>query len=386
MRAHNLSPLQNENRVVEIDIIRGFALFGVLLVNLTMIDATMYSYVPSAFEYSDPLTRFSALLIHLFAVGKFYSLFSMLFGLGFFYFMNKTDGSPISGRLYVRRLIALFFFGILHLVCVWYGDILHVYAITGFVLLRNRNRSSESLLKISILLFLLSTAIFVMFQADGGNSQNGMFTALQKAEIAYTQTSYIGMLTYRLTNELPMIAFNFLAVLPKILSLFMFGYYIGKSRMFVSIDSNLEHIKFIWRISGAVALLSAVGYSVLTINETFIAGAVVFDELLTISGALFYATSLIILYQNPVFKKVISPLKYSGKMALSNYLMQTICFTTLIYGYGAGLFGKIPYWAYFPIATLFYMGQIVISKWWLAHHKFGPMEYVWRRFTYSQSR
>lgn len=383
-----LSPLQNENRIVEIDIIRGFALFGVLLVNMTMIDATMYSYVSSAFDFSDPLTRISALMIHLFAVGKFYTLFSILFGLGFYYFMNKTDGTSVPNHLFKRRLFALFCFGILHLVFVWYGDILHVYAITGFVLLNSRNRSSQSLLKTSILLFVLSTAIFAMFQGSGG-SQIDRHMVMQEAENAYTQSSYIGMLTYRLISELPSIAFNFLAVLPKILSLFMFGYFIGKSRIFASLDENLIRIKTTWRISGVVALLCGMGYTLITSGlafENFEVMAVIFDEVLTISGALFYGTSLILLYRHAVFKKIVAPLRYSGKMALTNYLLQTICFTTLMYGYGAGLHGKMPYWAYFPIAFVFYVVQIGFSKWWLSYHKFGPMEWVWRRFTYWQSR
>ena len=160
---------QNSNRIIEMDIIRGFALFGVLLVNMTMIDATMYSY------------ESPSLLIHLFAVGKFYTLFSMLFGLGFFYFMNKPDGTVLDGYLFKRRLIALFFFGLLHLIFVWYGDILHVYAITGAVLLKSRNRSVKALLKTSVLLFVLSTFMFAWFRSSGG-TQVDMSSVMQDAE------------------------------------------------------------------------------------------------------------------------------------------------------------------------------------------------------------
>jgi len=387
MTSHHLSPLQNDNRVVEMDIIRGFALFGVLLVNMTMIDATMYSYVSSAFDLINPVARFSALMIHLFAVGKFYTLFSILFGLGFYYFMNKSDGTLVSGHLFKRRLFALFCFGILHLVFVWYGDILHVYAITGAILLTSRNRRSQSLLITAILLFLLSTAMFAWLQGNGG-TQLDMSNVVQEAENAYTQTSYMGMLKYRMTHELPMIAFNFLVVLPKILALFMFGYFIGKRRLFATLDDNLTLIKRVWRISGSVALICGLGYTLITggfISEQLEGLAVVFDEVLTLSGAIFYATTLILLYRNAKFRKIVAPLRYSGKMALTNYLIQTICFTTLIYGYGAGLYGKIPYWAYFPIAVIFYIIQIGLSKWWLTHHKFGPMEKIWRQFTYWQS-
>ncbi|HSN67301.1 MAG TPA: DUF418 domain-containing protein, partial [Fusibacter sp.] len=300
--------LQNNNRIIEMDIIRGFALFGVLLVNMTMIDATMYSY------------ESPSLLIHLFAVGKFYTLFSMLFGLGFFYFMNKPDGTLVAGYLFRRRLIALFFFGLLHLIFVWYGDILHVYAITGAILLNNRNRSVKSLLKTSVLLFILSTFMFAWFSSSGG-TQGDMSTVIQDAESAYTQTSYFNMLYYRITHELPMIAFNFIAVLPKILSLFMFGYYIGKRQIFSSLEDNLSLVRRTWRLSGVIAFVCGLGYT-LIIGEYIALRleilAVVFDELLTLSGALFYATSLILLYQSARFKKIVSPLQFSGKMALTN--------------------------------------------------------------------
>jgi uncharacterized protein len=380
--------MPQNNRVKEIDIIRGFALFGVLLVNLTMIDATMYSYVSSAFDLTDPMARFSALLIHLFAVGKFYTLFSILFGLGFYYFMNKQDGTSISESLFKRRLTALFFFGILHLVFVWYGDILHVYAITGAILLKNRSRNIESLIKTAFMLFILSTLMFVWFRSSGG-TQGDISAVIQEAENAYSQTSYFSMLQYRLTHELPLIAFNFMAVLPKILSLFLFGYYIGKRQILSAIEDHLPLIRRTWRLSGIIALICGIGYILLMgvfTSKSLDLMSVVFDELLTISGALFYATSLILLYQNAHFKRFVSPLQFSGKMALTNYLAQTIFFTTLINGYGAGLHGKIPYWAYFPIALLFYLIQIGLSKWWLSHHAFGPMEKVWRKFTYWQSR
>jgi len=385
MTKQHLNPLQDKNRIIEIDVIRGFALFGVLLVNITMIDATLYAYVASAFDHVDPLTRLSALLIHIFAVGKFYTLFSILFGLGFYYFMNKQDGTTVSAHLFRRRLFALFCFGMLHLTFVWYGDILHVYAITGVVLLNSRNRSSRSLLKTAILLFLLSTSMFAWFQGSGA-AQGDMSAIMREAEMAYSQPSYLGMVYYRVMHELPLIAFNFLTILPKILSLFMFGYYIGTRQIFESLEDNRMLINRVWRISGKTALFCGLGYTLIMGGYVFDhldVLAVIFDELLTISGALFYATSLILLYRSPKFKKIVSPLKYPGKMALTNYLMQTICFTTLIYGYGAGLYGKIPYWVYFPIAVVFYTVQVLGSKWWLKHHKFGPMESIWRQFTYS---
>ena len=136
-------PIEKKKRVEQIDVIRGFALMGVLLVNMTMIDGTLFSSVDPGLEGINLIFQKA---IHFFAVGKFYTLFSMLFGLGFYYFMKKDEGERIGKKLYKRRLMALFCFGLLHLIFVWHGDILHVYALVGICLMLNTNTSSAKLL------------------------------------------------------------------------------------------------------------------------------------------------------------------------------------------------------------------------------------------------
>ena len=382
------TPISKKNRIEQMDVIRGFALFGVLLVNLTMIDATMYTYSSSFNDTSGVFNQISAWMIHIFASGKFYTLFSILFGLGFYFFMNKNDGTFVENKLFARRLIALFFFGLLHVVFVWYGDILHVYAVTGAILLANRNKSPEKLLKTGIILFLLSTAIFVLASSMNG-SQETFNPIVDEATIAYTQTSYLEMVVYRMTNEIPNLVLNLVFVIPKILSLFLFGYYIGKREIFKNLDENQLLIHRVWIRSLIVSVLCIIGYTLydsplIDANMQFI--SVLFDEVLTLSGALFYATTLIKIYKNDGGKRLLTPLRYSGQMALTNYLTQTIFFTTLINGYGFGLFGKIPQAGYFPIALSFYMLQCLFSVWWMNRYRFGPMEKVWRIFTYGQNR
>ena len=379
------TPTSKKNRIEQMDVIRGFALFGVLLVNLTMIDATMFSYSSSFYDATGVLNLISAWMIHIFASGKFYTLFSMLFGLGFYFFMNKNDGTLVENRLFGRRLIALSFFGILHVIFVWYGDILHVYAVTGAILLANKNKSPEKLLKTGIIFFVLSTAIFVLASGMGGG-QTTVNPIVDEATMAYTQSSYFKMIGYRMTYEIPNLVLNLVFVIPKILSLFLFGYYIGKKEIFKHLDENQGLIQSVWIQSLIISVICIIGYTVYDSHANLQFLSVLFDEILTLSGALFYATSLIKIYKKDWGKKLLTPLRYSGQMALTNYLTQTIVFTTLINGYGFGFFGKIPQWGYFPIALSFYAVQCLFSIWWMKQYRFGPMEKVWRVFTYGQNQ
>ncbi|ACB84336.1 DUF418 domain-containing protein [Natranaerobius thermophilus] len=149
MSAH--TPISEKNRISEIDIIRGVALFGVLLVNVVAFNFTLPAHLQGVTPLTNPLhlgsaiDRLSAVFIQLFAEGKFYTIFSFLFGLGFYIFISRAEEKGLDSRkLFKRRMLALLGFGILHLILVWYGDILHVYALGGFLLVLFRNKSERS--------------------------------------------------------------------------------------------------------------------------------------------------------------------------------------------------------------------------------------------------
>ncbi|GAB6108520.1 DUF418 domain-containing protein [Fusibacter bizertensis] len=362
------------------DIIRGFALFGVLLVNLTMIDATMYSYVASPLSQVNPIDQLIAWVIHIFAVGKFYSLFSMLFGLGFYFFLNKPGNLIENEGYFKRRLWILLLISALHLIFVWYGDILHVYAITGFVLFKMRNKNPKVLLNQAAVLLILSTAIFIFAQSGG----NGEFPieSLQNSLEAYKGHSYFAMVKYRLFNEIPITLLNLVFILPKILALFSIGYAMGKMKIFLNLKAHLVRIKRFFTVMAIVSffLIMAVLFSTMTLKNTQL--VVAFDEILTITGALTYASGLILLYNNKRLAQFVKPLAATGQMALTNYLVQTIFFTTFFYGYGFGKFGIQHQIEYIILAVLFFAMQIIASNLWLKFHKFGPCELIWRKLTY----
>ena len=385
-------PVDGKKRVIQVDIVRGFALFGVLLVNLTMIDATIYTHLSSPFLLEGSANQLSAWIIHTFASGKFYTLFSILFGLSFYLFMNKSDQQQVSSFLFVKRVAFLFVLGTMHLVFVWYGDILLTYAITGVILLLLHKRSDRSLMRTAAILLILISVLYASFSVDSFQYSNEADLPLhavslseKEAQSHYKQVSYGQMVQYRLSDEIPLVISNLMIIVPKILALFIVGYLIGQKKIFTNLEANMPKIVKIWTVMGMLSLISIGLYTAVLIgileNEAVWIGFLA-DELLTFTLAVFYMTSLIRLYTCERWKKPVSLLKYPGQMALTNYLVQTITFTTLINGYGAGWFGKIEYWQYIPIAITFFALQICASRLWLNYFKQGPIEWVWRKFTY----
>lgn len=361
--------METNKRIKIIDQIRGFAMFGVLLVNLTMMESPLHA---NPIAVTGTLNVFFENAINLLAVGKFYTMFSILFGLGFYLFMEKEGDVIEIERLFKRRLRILLIFGLLHLVFGWSGDILHVYAIAGFFLISKRVMPPQQLLKRSVILFLFSVALVTILTAGSTSTAIPMPT--------YDDTQYFNVVVNRITHELPYIGINLFFVLPRILSLFYLGYYIGKTGILKNLEAHLPKIKKLFKTL-LVAFACLIGLQVFFSEVLFI--RLVAVEFSTLIGALLYGTGLILLSTHHTFGKSLSVLNAPGKMALTNYLIQTVFWTTVIYGYGADLGGQIPYALYLPLALTFYGIQIVICNIWMRTFKQGPMESLWRHFTYN---
>lgn len=376
------------DRIEQLDIIRGFALFGVLLVNLTMIDETLFSRQSSPFAYENLLERLFAILLDIFATGKFYSLFAILFGIGSVIFMQKFETDQEGVRFYKKRLFILFVIGIFHLVFVWYGDILHVYAIAGFIMMSKRHLTAKHLFIWSIVSFAISTVLFSTMMGDGQVTPE-INTIVENSLVVYRQSNYLEFLKYRMTWELPVILINLIIVLPKIFALFFLGAAIGKINVFQKSTVMKGYLNKTFKFSLIASVVFSSSYMIFSsgvLGNNMLGISVVFSELLTISGALFYGSVIMLLTSKNGFLKKMRPLASVGKMALTNYLAQTIFFTTLLYGYGVGLFQKLPIWSYLPLALVFFVCQMVISSIWLRRYKQGPVEFIWRKFTYRQIR
>ena len=387
LKKEKLQALSAKKRIVEMDVLRGFALFGVLLVNLTMMSG--------AIEKTS-LDSGVARLILYFGEGKFYTIFSFLFGLGFYFFMHKSDtlDSTQHEKKFIRRLFALLFFGLLHFLFIWSGDILHTYAVVGFLLLRKYQRTNGSLKKNIVILLVISSLIMgliigLAYDSDLKDEIYDVQVLKEKNEMM-ENGSFVEAFTYRLREQLPYVPYGLLYTTPKILALFYIGYSLGKMSVFQNLNNHRKSILKLLKISGILFFLSIL---LMIFMENRMAGSYqwiegfiygILYEWASLAGSCFYICGLLHLMKNYI-PKLVMPLRYLGQMALTGYLSQTIIWSFLLHGYGLGLYGKIPMSIIPVLALLFFMAQVVMSKLWLKKYKFGPMEKLWRTLTYGQS-
>lgn len=231
----SLKPIPSNERIQLLDILRGFAIFGILVVNMSVFMAPDFlpSYAHPPLPWYDRLVEF---LVQFFAQGKFYTTFSFLFGLGFALQLARAETKGIDVRsFYARRLLALLGFGVLHYLLFWEGDILRLYALLGVVLLAFRNRSNQTVLKAAAACFVLytlltSTVLYVLATPTitGSASPTMGIDFVSEARAAYTSPSYIAVLAYH--ARIFFYDFTYLTFIQGlgVLALFLLGMYVGK--------------------------------------------------------------------------------------------------------------------------------------------------------------
>jgi len=381
-----------QERIEAIDILRGLAILGILIVNMGLFS------LPEGTAVDGTAQR----LIYFFAQEKFKALFSFLFGLGLAVQMMRADARGVHFLpLYARRLGVLFLIGVAHFLLVWDGDILHDYALLGVVLLLFRHSSPKTLLvgagallAIPMLFYGLTTYSAITGHVNPQvkewiTYENGADDAATSEEFSdtYARGSYAELVTLR-ASELPR------DMSPDtddayVLALFLLGLYAGRRRIFHDIPA---HLPFIRRVQRWGLIVGVAG------NAAFAAGGS-FDpsprsvaqnvgRLCLVVAApammLFYASTIILLTKREIWRRRLAPLAAVGRTALSNYLLQSLICTTIFYGYGLALFGKVGPSLGLLLTTTIFLIQIPLSVWWLRRFQFGPVEWLWRSLTYWQ--
>ncbi len=398
MEQTGIAPVQAAERINEIDIVRGVALFGILMVNMSFYKYPVYmERIPS--QFPEGLERLSAMFIQLFFTGNFYAVFSFLFGLGFFIFMDRTMKKGLELKpLYRRRLAALLVFGLLHIVLFWSGDILFTYAITGFILLAFRNVSLEAIKKwiLALFVFAFFFNIVVSFFKSAGEFlapekyQAVMDEMISSALIMYTEGTFIELMLYRLVNEIPYVIVGVILWIPQVLAFFLCGLYAGRKGFFNNIPAYIPMFKKIrtWGllVGGLFLLLYVLlDYGVLSVhpmlNFSLLSGI---NYLASIFIFPAYVSMIILGAQGGFWKKVLTPVGEAGKMALTNYLSQTLICVIIFYGFGFGLYGRVSVSAGILITIAIFLVQVAWSNAWMRKFKYGPMEWFWRFLTYKK--
>src|SRR6266568_544082 len=382
MSQSQISPISLPERIEILDVLRGLAVCGILVGNMQWFSG--YGMMPPAIArqspFADQVTHF---LVHFFVEGKFYSIFSFLFGFGFALQIARAEERRDSrALLFKRRLFWLLVIGLLHAYLLWSGDILSIYAVMGFVLILFRRKTNGALLKwafvllaIPILTYILLYILFVAFVPPDAVAK------LDAAQINFwnetvrkvPQSSYLQIIT---GYNLNMIAGRYASVilemrLPKILAMFLLGFYAYRRKVFQNLSSHQPFIRRILVYGLILGLVGNVAFAAFAGAE-----AVFPPSPAGIVGVISYAFGVPAL--------ALALLAPVGCMALTNYLMQTVICVFIFYGYGFGQFGRFGATTATLIALAIFVFQILMSALWLKYFSYGPMEWIWRQLTYRR--
>lgn len=393
-------PAAQKSRIQTVDALRGFALFGILLVH----SAEWFAAGPlpqSVYEtHANGLGNgiIQGIISILFS-GKFYTFFSFLFGLSFALMMTRSTESDRSFYLrFAWRLIILGVIGFLHHL-QWQGDILSIYAMLGFGMLLFARVPQKIVLIVGILLVInMPLRIITLYNEfiKPKTEQKTEQNFGQQADTFYKtlkQGSYPEVVQANLKGFKDKMDFQFGSGRIYItLGFFLLGLYAGRRRLFQHIDLNRPFFRKLTAYTGYGVLgITAIGAAIF-----FMVGAnqqppkwaelTVWSLFDMQSAALtvFYIAGLTLLFQRRFWQWTIEPLAAVGKMALTSYILQTIIGTLLFMGYGFSLLGEIDVWLATLLAFPIFLAQILFSRWWLSQFRFGPLEWLWRSLTYGK--
>ena len=388
-----IGPTDPRARIKSVDMVRGFALFGVLLVN-------MYNFGAYSAEWTSLIDRISFTAMHSVFETKSWRLFSSLFGFGFALQMLKAETQAGGLRFYFRRLVILFIIGMVHTLFTD-GDVLMIYAALGLILVAFRKLPKRALLVLAFVLLAVFPVghMIVSLSDDEPVAQSEETPSLAEQREGHP---YLGSLEEVFEANAPSIPPRIWLNLhgPEsslaIFSMFLFGLYVGRSRILHDIRQHLPLIRrvFGWGIgigvTGAIAewlLGQYFGYVIFRENAASI-GIRLLGDILFVYGstalALGYAAGIVLLAQGRRWIPVLRLFGNLGKMALTAYLLSTVMFTMLFFGYGFGQLNLIGPAGTTAYAILFFSIQIVFCAWWLRRFRFGPMEWAWRSLTYGK--
>ncbi len=405
MERTDLMAVLPQQRVEVLDVIRGVALFAVLLVNMMMFrldylgflivfpDLSGLVEVPALFW-----DRAATWMILLVFSGRFLPILAILLGLGCYMIMERAEQKGLPARrLLWRRLWLLGGFGILHYVFIWYGDILYSFAVTGVVLLLFMRMNTASLRKWIIGLGIAGVLVAGIFAAILAAILPWLMEALgpQIPKIAnymevytevFRQGSYWEVVGTRALGLL-FLLFAPLNALPLLLPFFLVGLYAGKA----GIVDSLARGEGPFRRALFPALISAVlGLGISTwifgATDNPLAWAVggVLGTIGWVACVLFYICAIVILARSTRFGKLLIPFIPVGQMPLTTYLMQSVIATSIFYGYGLGLAGQVGAAAGVMLTIGIFACQMIFSRLWLKSFAFGPAEWLWRRLLYGR--
>ncbi len=376
------------HRVELIDALRGFALAGVLLVNLG--GFSLYYFMDDGARAALPTARFdawAALAVQLLAQDKAITLFSLLFGAGLAMQLEQAEAAATGLRPILRRTIVLLVIGAVHAHLFWWGDILLIYALLSLPMIALRRVSNRMLLiggiGLGLFWFLFAPIAERLKPADFATQAQmyaNTYAALSSGSISDVIRANIAFAHWEWLNVWSLVPFVF--------ARFLLGFWIGRQRLLQNPDAHRVLLRNLLIIGGVVGVTATVGIEWIAsagMTDTLLQGGRLGEfglRLLRRIGSLgmgfAYLAGFTLLFLRPAWRHRLRLLAPVGRMALTNYLTQTLVCVLLFYRVGFGIGPAYGFATRLSVWILLFGTQIVLSHWWLARFRLGPMEWLWR--------
>ena len=382
----DVRPAPAAERIHAIDVVRGVALLGVLLANLLFAFRVPVSrgYLPPD-DSAPALDRWAESLVQFAIQGKAITLFSVLFGVGLAIQLERFARLGRPRYWLARRLAVLLLFGVAHLTLLWNGDILTEYALAGLLVLPFLGLRSRTLAVLALVLYAFYVIApglpFMPEWPDEATLRDEMEQALR----IYGSGTFADIRRYSL-HEWRVFSPIYLSLFTVTPALFFAGVLLWRSGV---LRDPAPHRDRLWAVA-IVGLLAGAGLTLVgqkdpttmaAMLESFLAASVA-----PVVFAAGYGAALLLAVDSGIAAPAWRIFAAAGRMAFTNYLVQSIVFTTLFFGYGSGLMGRLGAFPALVLGLAFFAGQAAFSRWWLARFRFGPFEWVWRSLTYGRAQ
>ena len=400
--ASPINPTKQTERIHSLDLLRGIALLGILIMNIQSFAMPGAAYLnPTAYGDLEGINRWVWTLSHIFADQKFMTLFSMLFGAGILLVSDRAVAKTgRSAGLHYARNAGLLVIGLIHAHLIWFGDILVGYALCGFFVYLFRNRKPVTMLILGLLFFSVHPLLYAltdyslafMTPADLAEIKTGWapFPELIREEIA----AFTGSLSEQIRAnsaaalEMETLVFMLLFVW-RITGLMLIGMALYRWGVLSAGRSRVFYLRGMVFAFGAGFSLVLFGL-MRNIEADFAMEYSMFTgSLWNYWGSLFvafgYVCGVMLISKGGGFLQrigMIRRLESVGQMALTNYIMQSVIGVMIFFGVGFGLFGQVDRWVQILIVFGIWIVQFYWSKPWLERFRFGPLEWLWRSATY----
>ncbi len=399
--APKAAPVRAGERIAAIDVLRGFAVLGILAMNVQSYSMISAAYLnPAANDKLEGAGFPVWVLTHMFFDTKFMSIFSMLFGAGMALMAERaaSRGASAAGVHY-RRQFWLLVLGLAHAHLIWYGDILVPYALCGFILYSLRNVRPRRLIiagfamtSVTVVLFLLSGLSIPEMPAETRDVMARDWApplAEVEAETAAYRSGWLEQMPHRTASALELETFVFLLL------------FFWRSGGLMLVGMGLYRLGVLSARSSPAFYrrLAAAGFG---LGFPFVAAGVIFNhrhdfafEHSMFQGTMFnyvgslgvflgYVALVMLAVRNGWLPGLQRRLQAAGRMAFTNYISQSVICTLIFYGHGLGLFERVDRLSQIALVAAIWALQLLWSPWWLARFRFGPLEWLWRSLTYMK--